>query len=216
MEKNINTKQIFVIAGITLGLIVAFTVLLTLSLTRNKATETVSGDDMASHHAPPSPANDSLFKSLLGQTAPDFSLESYNGEKVSLSALKGKKVILFFSEGAMCYPGCWDQVSAFASGVKDFADKNAVVYTVIVDPRQDWKEAVDKEPKMASANVLIDSGGQVSSKYGALTVTSSMHRGQFPGHTYVIVDAEGIVRYLFDDESMLVRNKELLVELNKI
>lgn len=209
-----ENKSIFTI--FLIALVVVFGVGLLVSTRGNKTGQTAKGDDMASHHTPPSPADNIRFSALMGQAAPDFSLESYNGERVSLSALKGKKVVLFFSEGAMCYPGCWDQVNAFAAGVKNFADKNAVVYTIIVDPKNDWKEAVDKEPKMASANVLMDTGGQISTKYGALTVTSSMHRGQFPGHTYVVIDEEGIVRYLFDDESMLVRNKDLLAELEKI
>ena len=196
--------------------IVVTTVLITLSLERNKAEEPANEEDMTSHHAPPPPANDSLFKSLLGQPAPEFSIESYNGEKVTLSSLKGRNVVLFFSEGAMCYPGCWDQVSAFAEDVKDFADKNAVIYTVIVDPRQDWKEAVDDESKMAGANVLLDTDKKTSLSYGALTLPSSMHRGQFPGHTYMIINTEGIVVYENDDEEMGIRNKELLLELGKL
>ncbi len=209
-----ENKSIFTI--FLIALVVVFGVGLLVSTRGNKTSQTAEGDNMASHHTPPSPADNTRFSALMGEAAPDFSLESYNGERVSLTALKGKRVVLFFSEGAMCYPGCWDQVSAFAAGVKDFADKDAVVYTIIVDPKNDWKEAVDKEPKMASANVLMDTGGQISTKYGVLTVTSSMHRGQFPGHTYVVIDEEGIVRYLFDDESMLVRNKDLLAELEKI
>ena len=43
-----------------------------------------------------------------------------------------------------------------------------------------------------------------------------MHRGQFPGHTYIIVDKDGVVRFLLDDADMRIRNKELLKELDKI
>ena len=49
-----------------------------------------------------------------------------------------------------------------------------------------------------------------------MTLTSSMHRGQFPGHSYVIIDKEGNVRLARDDEQMAVRNKELLVEIDKL
>ena len=210
-----STKQVWILAGVAFFAVI-LTALLTLSMGMGRTSEFSNSDDMASHHTPPLPVDNNLFNSLMGQAAPEFSLESYNGEKVTLSELKGKKVVLFFSEGAMCYPGCWDQVSAFAKSVKDFAVKNAVVYTVIVDPKSDWEEAVDEQPSMRLANVLLDTGAQVSSKYGSLTVESSMHRGQFPGHTYVVIDEEGVVRYLFDDEQMLVRNEELLVELAKI
>lgn len=211
-----NNKYIFIFFLIALVVVFGVGFLVSKQKT-NQTNQTVQTGDMASHHTPPAPADNTLFNSLMGKAAPDFNLESYiSGEEVSLSSLKGKKVVLFFSEGAMCYPGCWDQVSAFAKDKEDFAAKGAVVYTIIVDPRDDWKKSVDEEPKMASANVLMDAGGQISTKYGALTVGSSMHRGQFPGHTYVVIDEEGIIRYLLDDENMLVRNKELLAELEKI
>jgi len=45
---------------------------------------------------------------------------------------------------------------------------------------------------------------------------SSMHRGQFPGHTYVLIDKQGIVRFIKDDVQMAVRNKELIAEVNKL
>lgn len=222
MEKNTDIKQIFLLAGIALILVAILGgAILAFNTARSNKTGTGTGSsessDMDSMHAPPAPADNNLFNSLKGAAAPDFSLESYgNGEMVSLSSLKGKKVVLFFSEGAMCYPGCWDQISAFVKDKENFAAKGAVVYTIVVDPKEDWKDAVDEEPKMASANVLLDAGAQVSTRYGVLTVDSSMHRGQYPGHTYLIVDEKGIIRYLLDDESMLVRNKELLAELAKI
>ena len=213
-------KQVLITGGLGLIFVLA-TFLLILFLDKSKAsksgqTSAETDSDMASHHAPPAPVDDAVFKSLLGQKAPDFSLESYSGQKLTLSDLKGKNVVLFFSEGAMCYPGCWNQIDAFVDDAAKFADKNTAIFTIIVDPRQDWQDAVAQDPKMASANVLLDAGGKVSSNYGVLTTTSSMHRGEFPGHTYIILDKEGIVRYLLDDEDMQIRNKELLKELEKV
>ena len=49
-----------------------------------------------------------------------------------------------------------------------------------------------------------------------LSLPSSMHKGQLPGHTYVVIDKEGIVRYVKDDVSMAVRNQELIAEINKL
>ena len=43
-----------------------------------------------------------------------------------------------------------------------------------------------------------------------------MHKGQFPGHTYLIIDKEGIVRFIKDDVQMAVRNDELKAELEKL
>lgn len=71
-------------------------------------------------------------------------------------------------------------------------------------------------PELAQATVLFDSDRQISQKYGVLTLESSMHKGQFPGHSYVIIDKEGIVRFARDDVQMAVRNQELAAEVDKL
>ena len=43
-----------------------------------------------------------------------------------------------------------------------------------------------------------------------------MHKGSYPGHTYFIIDKEGIIRYTKDDPSMAIRNNELAAELAKL
>lgn len=171
-------------------------------------------DPMAAMHRP-QPADSKTFDSLLGKTAPDFTLESYDGTKYTLSSLKGKNVLLFFNEGLMCYPACWNQIAAFGSD-NQFSQKNTIVLNITVDPKNDWKDAVSKMPELAKATVLFDTNRIASSAYGVMTLASSMHRGQFPGHSYVIVDKDGIVRFARDDIQMAVRNKELLTKIDKL
>lgn len=170
-------------------------------------------DSMADHHKP-KPAESAAFDNLLGKPALDFTLESHDGQKYTLSSLKGRKVILFFNEGLMCYPACWNQIAAFG-GDKELSSQ-AVILNINVDPKEEWKKAIDKMPELSSATVLHDPDRSVSKAYGVLTLSSSMHRGQFPGHTYVVIDNEGIVRMTRDDSEMAVRNKELESELAKI
>ena len=69
---------------------------------------------------------------------------------------------------------------------------------------------------MAAATILFDSAKNVSKTYGVLALPSSMHRGQFPGHTYLIVDKEGTIRFIKDDPQMAVRNDELKAQLAKV
>ncbi len=171
-------------------------------------------DSMDDHHKP-QPSNSAAFDDLMGRQAPDFTLEDYGGKKITLSTFKGKNVLLFFNEGLMCYPACWNQIAAFGSD-SEFSQKNTVVLNITVDPKNDWKDAVNKMPELTKATVLFDSDRAVSTAYGVMTLPSSMHRGQFPGHTYVIVDKDGIVRFARDDSQMAVRNQELLVELAKL
>jgi len=217
-----NIKQIIVSIGISLGFIVVMLVAISFLNSLKDDNSKVSGvtapdsaDDMAAMHAPPPPADNARFNSLVNNAAPEFTLDSYDGKKVSLSDYKGKNVVLFFSEGAMCYPSCWDQINAFTKD-SGFAKKDAVVLTIVVDPKTEWDGVVKQDPRIASATVLLDVSKQVSKDYGVLTVDSSMHRGNFPGHTYVVIDKNGIVRAELDDPNMKINNKELLADLSEI
>lgn len=176
-------------------------------------TQDMQTDPMTSHHEGTA-ADSSVFYGLVGKKAPDFTLESYGGKTVTLSKLKGKNVILFFNEGLMCYPACWNQIASFGKDT-DLVQK-AVILNITVDSGNAWREATDKMPALAAATVLFDSTRQASQKYGVLTLPSSMHKGQFPGHSYVIIDKEGVVKFVRDDVSMAVRNSELAQELSKL
>lgn len=169
---------------------------------------------MDDHHGAPQPAETTVFDSLLGKPAPDFTLESYDGKKISLSSLRGKKVVLFFNEGLMCYPACWNQIAAFSKDSELL--QRAVVLNINVDPKKDWAQAIAKMPELAGATVLLDGDRKVTGTYGVLTTASSMHRGQYPGHSFVVIDRDGVVRFAWDDPQMAVRNKEILAEVDKI
>ena len=62
----------------------------------------------------------------------------------------------------------------------------------------------------------FDDDTAVSRQFGMLTTESSMHKGLFPGHSYVLIDKEGIVRYVLDDPSMRINNDKLVTELGKL
>ena len=51
-----------------------------------------------------------------GDTAPDFTLTSDTGEEVSLSGLRGRKVIVYFYPAAMT-PGCTTQACDFTDSL---------------------------------------------------------------------------------------------------
>jgi len=155
------------------------------------------------------------FSTALGQKAPDFSLESIGGTTVKLSDYKGKNVVLFFTEGSMCYPACWDQMSAFGNDGR-FNNDDTLIFSITPDQRSEWQKIIQKVPKMAKAKILFDSTRAVSSAYDVLFLQSSMHKGSYPGHTYFIIDKKGIIRYILDDPQMATRNDQIISELNKI
>jgi peroxiredoxin len=70
--------------------------------------------------------------SLLGQSAPDFSLLDAGREAVSLSGLRGKKVVLAFFPAA--FTGvCEKELCTFRDSLADFNGLNATVLGISVD-----------------------------------------------------------------------------------
>ena len=155
------------------------------------------------------------LNNLIGKPAPDFSLADRDGKVYSRDALRGKNVVLFFNEGLMCYPACWNQIVSLAKDER-FKNEDTLVLSVVVDSKEDWQQAVNKMPELAQAMVVFDKGASVSKAFGVLSLPSSMHSGSLPGHTYIVMDKEGIVRYAFDDPNMSVRNDQLTAEISKL
>ncbi len=172
----------------------------------------LSGANKTSDSAP---TGKFLFSQAVGQKAPDFSLESIDGKIVKLSEYKGKSVVLFFNEGSMCYSACWDQMAEFGNDER-FNNGNVVAFSILVDSKSEWQKIISQVPKLEKAKILFDTAKSVSKSYDVLSLQSSMHRGSFPGHTYFIIDKNGIIRYAFDDVQMAVRNDKLASEMAKL
>lgn len=168
-------------------------------------------------HHPDAGANVSLasLNSLTSKQVPDFSLVDRDDNVYSSDTLRGKNVVLFFNEGLMCYPACWNQIVSLSKDER-FKNDDTVVLSVVVDSKEDWQRAVNKMPELAQATVVYDGGASISKKFGVLSTPSSMHPGSLPGHTYVLIDKEGIVRYVFDDPQMGIRNDQLVAEIAKL
>ncbi len=67
-----------------------------------------------------------------GQMAPDFTLPSDDGSEVSLSALRGKKVILYFYPKDST-PGCTTQACDLRDAMARIENQGAVVLGVSPD-----------------------------------------------------------------------------------
>lgn len=67
-----------------------------------------------------------------GQVAPDFTLESDEGEQVTLSSFRGKKVVLYFYPKDDT-PGCTKEACSFRDDYGQFTAKGAVVIGVSPD-----------------------------------------------------------------------------------
>jgi peroxiredoxin Q/BCP len=155
------------------------------------------------------------FGDLLNKPIPNFSLKDRDGNTYTAENLKGKKVVLFFNEGIMCYPACWNQVVALSTDPR-LNGADTVSLSVVIDSKAQWDSAMQKMPELSKAKMVFDFDRSVSSDFGMLTAPSSMHYGSFPGHTYLVIDREGVVRYALDDPRMAINNDLIYRELQKI
>ncbi len=129
----------------------------------------------------------------VGDRAPDFTLESKTGEKVSLSQFYGQKnVVLYF------YPkdetmGCTREACGFRDRYEAFADLGAEVVGVSSDSPESHRRFA--EHHRLPFTLLSDPGKVVRKLYG---VPSNM--GFLPGRVTYVIDKSGAVRHIFNSQ----------------
>jgi peroxiredoxin Q/BCP len=99
----------------------------------------------------------------IGDTAPDFTLPTDNDGEVSLSALKGKFVIVYFYPKDMT-PGCTTQAIAFSSHRKDFDSLGVKIIGVSKDTPARHDKFVAKHD--LTITLASDENGDMINAYG--------------------------------------------------
>ena len=165
----------------------------------------------------PKPSAQLSIKSVgTSSVAPDFSLPSTSGGTFRLSDYRGKSnVLLFFNEGLSCQP-CLTQMQGLDALNSEFKSLNIVVFSITADPLQtlaDWTQS--SGPKYGI--VLSDQGLQVSKMYGMLGSDVSMMPGSAPGHSFVLVNENGIIvwRHDYGPYNMNVPNDEIMAAVRR-
>lgn len=176
----------------------------------------IQNDPTAGHHGGSQMAvNTAALDSLVGKPLPDSQLTDKDGKIFTTASLKGKNTVLFFNEGLMCYPACWNQMAAFGKDSR-FNSKDTQAISIVADSARDWQQAIDKMPELSTTMTMFDIDANTSRQLGLLVTESSMHRGSLPGHTYIVLDKEGVVRYVFDDPNMAIANDMLAAKIAEL
>lgn len=146
----------------------------------------------------------------VGSAAPDFALPSTSGESVTLSNLRGKKVLLAFFPLAFTST-CTAEMCAFTEDYGRFRDGDTVVLPISVDSIPTLKEFKAKEK--LTVELLSDFKREVSRRYDLLNEERFVAR-----RAYVLIDREGIVRWVHVEENPGLRreNAELLERLGAV
>jgi thioredoxin-dependent peroxiredoxin len=99
-----------------------------------------------------------------GDSAPDFTLPDADGTEVTLSALRGRKVIVYFYPAAST-PGCTKQACDFRDNL---ASLQGAGYEVLgISPDEPAKQAKFRDEEHVTFALLCDPDRTVLEAYGA-------------------------------------------------
>ncbi len=130
-----------------------------------------------------------------GDAAPDFTLPDDQGGEVSLSGLRGRKVVVYFYPAAMT-PGCTTQACDFSDNINTLRGEGYEVLGISPDAPAKLAKFRDKEG--LSITLLSDADRAVMNAYGAFG-EKKLYGKTVEGviRSTVVVDEEGKVSHAF-------------------
>lgn len=143
----------------------------------------------------------------IGARAPLFTLPTTSGSQVSLADQRGRDVLLYFSEGVGCDP-CFYQMVELERNADQLQAAGLTVLPIVTNPAD--QVAGELQRFGIRTPFLLDEDKRVSSAYGVLG--KGMH-ADLPGHTFILVDGTGRVRWEQEYPSMYVSTSDLLSAL---
>jgi peroxiredoxin len=127
--------------------------------------------------------------------APDFSIKDTEGKIFSLSAHRGKPVLIFF--GTTWCPGCRAEIPVYKKVHETYSPRGLVViYIDIMEPAK--KVARFAQTNSITYRVLLDENGEVSRAYNVVGVPM-----------IILLDKDGIVTKIGHSSSEMPLEKVL-------
>jgi thioredoxin-dependent peroxiredoxin len=136
-----------------------------------------------------------------GAVAPNIDTTAHTGEHVSLAALRGKPVVLYF------YPkddtsGCTKEACEIRDAWQKFQDAGAVVLGVSTDDKASHVAFADKYK--LPFPLLPDTGGTIAQAYGVPVRLGMVKRVTF------VIDRQGKISKVFPDVNPVGHAAEIL------
>src|SRR5271156_1043984 len=143
-----------------------------------------------------------------GQTAPDFTLPSQDGSKISLHDFRGKWVVLYF------YPrdgtsGCTLEAHNFQRDIAKYQQLNAEIVGVSVDSADSHKDFCAKQG--LHFKLLADTEKKVSQAYDSLVMI--IH---FSSRNTFLISPDGKIAKVWLGVSPAKHSEEVLVALSAL
>lgn len=157
----------------------------------------------------------SLFEPEL-VSAPDFNLESTDGESVSLSSLKNKIVVVHIAT-TWC-PYCNAEAPYLEAIYNEYKHKGVEVLIIDVkEPRELVLEKLKNKLNL-SFPVLLDLDGAVAASFAPTDVLPELARDEIMLASNLLIDREGKIQFmsLLDTKNFDVKLETLKEKLNEL
>lgn len=148
-----------------------------------------------------------------GAPAPHFSLPDQDGNLVSLSDFKGKKVLFYFYPKAMT-PGCTVQAQGLRDVKAELDAHNVVVLGVSIDPVKRLGKFIERD--QLNFTLLSDEDHAVAEQFGVWgekkfmgKVYDGLHRISF------LINEEGMIEHVFNKFKTKDHHEVVLNYLNE-
>ena len=128
----------------------------------------------------------------VGEQAPDFTLRDQDGEPVSLSDYRGRKVLLIFYPADFS-PVCSDQLSIYQEVKPEIAAKGVELVGISVDSPYAHKAFQEKLGVDTTLLADFEPKGEVARSYG-----SYIDGAGIANRTLVLVDEDGRVAWTYE------------------
>ncbi len=137
----------------------------------------------------------------INDKAPDFSAETTDGEKITLSEFKNKKnVILFFFSKAFSFV-CSNQVCRFRDAYEDLSGFDCEIIGVSFD-NMDTQHAF-KTTHRLPYHIISDPDKKISGAYGVMRFGGYL---PFVKRVTFVIDKSGIIRNVIHHEFNIARH----------
>lgn len=144
----------------------------------------------------------SLAQLKIGDTAPDFTLEDFEGTRYSLSDYQGSVVVVYFYPKAST-PGCTKQACGIRDINQEFEKNNIKVFGISTDRKDAIKNFVEEHS--LNFPLLSDELNIISEMFGVF----NPEKGTSKRYSFII-DKEGKIAEVFEVKDIDSHAKDIL------
>ena len=142
-----------------------------------------------------------MSKLVVGKKAPNFDYKTNDGKSISISNLKGQKILLYFYPRDNT-PGCTKQACSLRDSMELLKDKNIKIIGVSKDSEKSHKNFISKYN--LNFDLIPDIERKIIKSYDVQNEKGSAFRKSF------LIDENGILIKIWDKVKAALHGQEVL------